>query len=123
MNTALWVVQGLLVVAFGMSGFMKATQPYQKLVEMMKWAEDFSPSTVKVIGMLEFLGALGVILPAVTGILPELVPIAATGLVLTMLGAILTHVRRQEYAVIVVNLVLLSLAAFVAYGRFVTEPL
>lgn len=124
MDIALWVVQVLLGLAFGMAGIMKATQPKAKLQENMEWVEDFSASTVKVIGSLEFAAGVGLILPAVTQILPELTPLAAVGLMLTMVGAMLTHVRRKEYVpALIVNLVLFALAAFVAYGRFVAEPL
>jgi uncharacterized membrane protein YphA (DoxX/SURF4 family) len=118
MNIALWIVQGLLAVAFGMAGIMKLTQPKEKLAAQMGWVEDFAPTTVKGIGLLEVLGAIGLILPRLTGILPWLTPLAAAGLVLTMLGAIVTHLRRHENQMIVANVVLLALAAFVAYGRF-----
>jgi uncharacterized membrane protein YphA (DoxX/SURF4 family) len=118
MNTALWIVQGLLAVAFLMAGLMKATQPKKKLAENMAWVNDFSASQVRAIGIVEILGAIGLILPAATGILPILTPVAAVGLVVTMLGAAATHVRRGEIQMIVVNMVLLLLAVFVAYGRF-----
>lgn len=118
MNIALWVVQGLLGIAFLMAGVMKATQPKSKLAENMGWVEDFSDSTIKVIGVLEILGALGIILPMLTGILPILTPIAAVGFVLVMVGAAATHIRRGENQMIMINLVLGLLAAFVAYGRF-----
>jgi hypothetical protein len=75
------------------------------------------------IGLLEVLGATGLILPAVTGILPGLTPLAALGLALTMIGAMLTHLRRKELPMIAVNFVLLALAAFVVYGRYVALPL
>jgi uncharacterized membrane protein YphA (DoxX/SURF4 family) len=123
MNTALWVVQVLLALAFGMSGLMKATQPYDTVKARMTYAEDFSPGVIRLIGILEVLAATGLILPALTGILPILTPLAAVGLVLTMIGAMLTHLRRREPGAIVFNLVLLALAAFVAYGRFVVVPL
>jgi uncharacterized membrane protein YphA (DoxX/SURF4 family) len=123
MNIALWIVQVALALAFGMAGFMKLTQPYEKLSARMAWVNDFSPNIVRAIGLIEILGALGLILPGVTGILPVLVPLAAAGLVLDMVGAALTHVRRKESSIIVANLVLLALAAFVAYGRFVIAPL
>ena len=71
---------------------------------------------VKAIGTLEILGALGLILPAVTGILPVLVPLAALGLAVTMIGAVIVHLRRREP--FIPPLVLLALAAFVAIGRF-----
>ena len=122
MNTAVWIVQVLLALAFFLAGLMKATQPRAKLAERMGWVEGFSPNIVKGIGTLEVLGAIGVILPALTGILPWLTPVAAVGLVLTMIGAILTHIRRREPSMIVVNGVLLAMAVFVAYARFVAVP-
>lgn len=123
MNVALWIIQGLLAAAFLMAGIMKATQPKEKLAVNMAWVSDFSANQVRTIGILETLGALGLILPAVTGILPILTPLAAVGLSLTMIGAAMTHRRRGESQVMVVNVVLLLLAAFVAYGRFLAVPL
>ena len=123
MNAIIWIVQILAGLMFGMSGFMKATQPYEKLAANQKWVEDFSPRTVKAIGVIELLGGIGLILPALTGIMPMLTPLAGIGLALVMVGAIVTHVRRGEYAMIAINLVLLGLAVFVAYGRFVAVPL
>jgi VIT1/CCC1 family predicted Fe2+/Mn2+ transporter len=103
---------------------MKLTQPYDKLKARMGWVNDFSPSIVKAIGAVELLGALGLVLPSVTGILPWLTPLAAAGLVLDMLGAITTHIRRHEVMpYVAANLVLLILAAVVAYGRFAIVPL
>jgi len=119
MEIALWIVQVLLALAFGLAGAVKFTQPKEKLAPRMKWVEDFAPAIIKAIGAVEVLGALGLILPALTGILPILTPLAAVGLVLTMIGASLTHLRLREYPGIAVNVVLLALAAFVAYGRFI----
>ena len=118
MDSALWIVAGLLAVAFLMTGLMKITQPKAKLAAQMGWVEDYAPTTVKAIGVIEVLGAIGLILPRLTGILPWLTPLAALGLALTMLGAMATHLRRNEYPMLLPNLVLLVLAAFVAYGRF-----
>lgn len=124
MNIILWIVQILLALAFLMSGFMKATQPYEKLKESMAYVGDFSPNTIRAIGILEVLGAIGLVLPSVTLILPWLTPVAAGGLVLTMVGAAITHIRRgNEMVMIVTNLVLLALATFVIYGRFISVPL
>jgi uncharacterized membrane protein len=118
-NIVLWVVAGVLAVAFLGAGLMKLAQPRKKLAESgMGWTEDFSDGAVKGIGALEVLGALGLILPAVFDVATVLVPIAATGLALLMLGAAATHARRKENPMIVVNLVLFALAAFVAWGRF-----
>ncbi len=119
MNIVLWVLAGLLAVAFLAAGAMKLTQPKEKLsASGMAWTDDFSPGMVKTIGALEVLAAVGLILPAVLDIAPILVPLAALGLVLLMAGAAITHLRRKEPQMIVVNLVLLALAAVVAWGRF-----
>lgn len=126
MNIALWIVQGLLALVFLMGGFMKASKSREALKERgqsMDWVDDFSDGQIRTIGILEILGAIGLILPALTGILPILTPVAAIGLGSIMVGAAITHLRRGESSVIVMNLVLLVLALFVAYGRFVLVPL
>jgi uncharacterized membrane protein YphA (DoxX/SURF4 family) len=118
MNIVIWVLQGLLAAAFAAAGLMKLTQPRTKLTQNMGWVEDFSDSGVKGIGGVELLAAIGLILPAATKILPVLTPLAATGLVLLMIGAIVTHVRRNENQMIAPAAVLLILAAVVAWARF-----
>jgi uncharacterized membrane protein YphA (DoxX/SURF4 family) len=123
MNIALWIVQILLALAFAMAGIMKVTQPIDRLETRMGWVKDVGPRGVRLIGSLEILGAIGLILPAVTGILPWLTPVAAVGFVLTMVGAMITQGRRGEYSGIGVNVVLLLLALFVVYGRFVIVPI
>ncbi len=91
----------------------------EKMAEKMGWLEDFSQSQVRMIGVLEVLGALSLVLSMLTSILPILTPLAALGLVLTMAGAFLTHLRRKEIVPMgVMNLMLMAMAAFVAYGRF-----
>ena len=122
MGIALWVVQLLLAVVFLGAGGMKLAQPKEKLAKNQPWVEDFSQPTVRLIGTLEVLGAIGVLLPALMGVLPWLTPLAALGLVLAMIGAALTHLRRTEYGNIAMNAVLLILAAFVVYGRFFVLP-
>ena len=123
MNIALWIVQILLALAFAMAGIMKVTQPIDRLETRMEWVKDVGPRGVPLIGSLEILGAIGLILPAVTGKLPWLTPVAAAGLALTMVGAMITHGRRGEYSSIGANLVLLVLALFVVYGRVVIVPI
>jgi len=123
MDTIVWIAQILLALAFGMAGVMKATQPKEKLAANMGWVNDFSQNAVRGIGTVEMLGAIGLILPALTKIFPVLTPVAAVGLVLVMVGAIFTHIRRKEFPLVAVNLVLLAIAAFIAYGRFVAVPL
>ncbi len=123
MNTVLWVIQGLLGLIFLLAGSMKLIQPKEKLVSKMAWVEDFSAGKVRLIGTFEILCAIGIVLPASIGVLPWLSPLASIGLILTMIGAAVTHARRSEYPMIIINMVLLLLAAFVVYGRFVTAPI
>lgn len=118
MNIALWIVAGVLALAFLAAGLMKVSQPKEKLAASMGWVNDFSPGTVKFIGTMEILGAIGLILPAATGIAPVLTPLAATGLAVTMILAAIVHGRRREPQMILVNAVLLALALFVAIMRF-----
>jgi uncharacterized membrane protein YphA (DoxX/SURF4 family) len=122
MNVVLWILQAVLALAFAMAGFMKLTQPKDKLVSRLPWVEDFSPTTVKLIGTAELAAALGLILPAATGIAPVLTPLAATGLAVLMVLAAMTHARRKEPGAIAVNAALLILAAIVAWGRFGPYP-
>ena len=123
MNIALWVVQGLLAAAFLMAGIMKLTQSKEKFAENMAWVEDFTEGQIKMIGALELLGAIGLILPGVTGVAPVLVPLAAVGIALIMIGAIVTHVRRSEAQQTIINLAFMAMAAFIAWGRLGDYPL
>ncbi|WP_433790970.1 DoxX family protein [Actinoplanes sp. CA-252034] len=119
MNIVLWVIAGLLAAAFLGAGVMKLSQSKEKLAASgMAWTEDFSAGAVKAIGAAELLGAIGLILPAVLDVLPVLVPLAATGLALTMIGAIVVHVRRNEIPAIAPSALLFVLSAIVAWGRF-----
>ena len=96
MNVTLWAVAALLALVFLGAGAAKLAQPpKEKLVASpsMGWAEDFSPAVIMTIGLLEVLAALGLILPAAVGIAPDVVPLAASGLALTMIGAGSTHSR------------------------------
>lgn len=127
MNIALWILQGLLAAMFLMAGFMKASKSKDEIKESggerMAWVDDISANNIKLIGILEILAGIGLILPQLTGILPWLTPLAAIGLALTMIGALMLHVRRGDgVQAIVTNVVILLLAAFVAYGHFVLIP-
>ncbi len=119
MHTALWIASCILAAAFLTSGTVKLTQTRPKLVESgLTYVEDFSDSTIKLIGATQVLAAIGLMLPAFFDIATILVPLAASGLVLTMVGAIIVHLRRREVQSIGLNVVLGALAMFVAWGRF-----
>ena len=121
MNVIIWIIQGLLAVAFFMAGFMKTTMPKDKLREKIGgWVDDYKDSQLKLIGFSEVLGAFGLILPMLLNFLPVLTPIAACGLVFTMIGAAQTHFKRKES--IIMNVVLLVLALFVIIGKFYIVP-
>ena len=118
MNIALWIAQGVLAGGFAMAGMMKTFRPKEALARNMGWVEDFSPGVVKAIGVLELLGAFGVVLPWALKIAPVLTPIAALGLMMLMDGAVVVHVRRKEPSLMAPAMVLGLLATFVAAGRF-----
>ena len=117
MTVALWVVQILLAVMFLAAGAMKLAQPIAKLAGSMAWVEDFPPAAVRLIGGAEVLAAIGLVVPAALDVVPASTSAAAIGLVALMLGAAIVHARRKETSMIVVNLVLAALAAFVAWGH------
>lgn len=119
MDVVLWIVASVLAVVFAGAGIMKATQPREKLARMgLAWTEDFSPLTVKLIGTVNFMGAIGLVLPAVFDIAPILVPLAACGIAVLMVLAGIVHARRNENQVIIGNVIIMLLALFVAWGRF-----
>lgn len=120
MNVVLWIVSGVLAALYLGAGGMKLVTPRQKLLENpnMGWTADFSDAGVKGIGAVEILGALGLVLPWALDIAPVLTPLAATGLAVIQIGAIIVHARRKETKALPMNVVLLVLAAFVAVGRF-----
>lgn len=124
MNLLLWIMQILLAALFGMAGSMKASSSKEVIKKRggkrMAWVDSLSEGNVKIIGVLEILAAIGLILPLATGILPWLTPLAAVGLGLTMIGAIILHVQRGDgMSSVMTNVVLLALSGFVAYGRFI----
>ncbi len=118
MNIALWILQVLLAIAFAMAGAMKASRSRTDLQDRMAYVEDFSEQQITGIGVIEILAALGLVLPAITGIAPVLVPLAATGLVIVMVLAMVVHLRRGEAKMIAPNIVLGLVAAVIAWGRF-----
>jgi uncharacterized membrane protein len=118
-NIALWIVQAALALVFGGGGVVKATRDRKRLFDDgMTWVEDFPAGAVTAIGALEALAAVGLILPAVTGIAPVLTPLAAVGIALLMAGAGVVHIRRGEFPYTGVVAVLFAAAVLVVWGRF-----
>lgn len=123
MNTALWIIAGLLAAVFLFAGSNKLFVRREKLAKAPGggWVLDFGAGFVKALGAVEILGAVGLILPALLGIAPVLVPLAALGLGLIMTGAAVVEFRRQEFKHVLLNLTYLALIVFVAFGRFGPE--
>jgi hypothetical protein len=121
MDLALWIAAGLLAAVALAGGISKTFVPVEKLGRAPGggWTADTGVGLVRTLGVLELLAAAGLILPAVAGIAPVLVPVTATCWVLLMVGAIATHVRYRDGArFVVLTSIYLALAAFVAWGRF-----
>lgn len=118
MNIVLWILQILLAAAFGLFGFTKIAQPIDSLVGMMSWVTATPELLVRFIGVVEVAGALGLVLPRLTGIQPKLTAWAGAGLVVVMVLAAIFHATRGEFGNIGFNVVLGVLAAFVAWGRW-----
>ncbi len=118
LNVTLWIMQALLALAFGMAGLMHATKPIAELSKTMGWTANAPEALVRFIGLAELAGALGLILPGLTRIKPGLTAWAATGLAVMMVFASFVHISRSETSSLPVTVVLGSLAAFVAWGRF-----
>jgi DoxX-like family len=119
MSRVLWIVQGLLAALFLFAGVMKLVMPLEQLVGPVSLPGTF----VRFIGLVEVLGAFGLILPSLLRIRPGLTPLAAAGLVIIMVGAVVITLMGGDLAPAVIPLVVGLLAAFVAYGRWRLAPI
>ncbi|HEX2125542.1 MAG TPA: DoxX family protein [Thermoleophilaceae bacterium] len=110
MDTIVWIAQGLLAVALLAAGATKLAKDKGQLAASgMAWTEDFRENQIKGIGALEILAAIGLVMPALLDVAPVLVGVAAVGVVLLMLGAAATHMRRNEPQMVVINLVIAAM--------------
>lgn len=129
MNIGLWTVQVLWGVFFCITGFGKI-MCYRPdvwnltLHQPVAWFSAVPQGLFVFIGVCEFLGGVGLLLPAMTGVKPELTPFAAIGLTLVMILAAAFHVVRGEFSLFLpINLVFGGGAAFIAYGRLMGRPI
>lgn len=123
MNLTLWIAAGLLALVALTGGITKTFVPREKLAqhEGARWTRDFSPGFVKSLGLLEIVAAAGLILPAVVDVAPVMVPVTAVCWIALMIGAMVTHGRLGQTKLVLVNVVYVALAAFIAVGRFGPE--
>jgi uncharacterized membrane protein YphA (DoxX/SURF4 family) len=122
LNITLWVIQVVLAVMYLMAGYQKAFGDLAVVVKTIFWVAYTPAPLVRFIGTCELLGAVGLILPAALKIRPQFTTLAAAGLSLIMLLANILHIYRGEYYVLPMTLLLLAMAAFVAYGRWKLAP-
>jgi hypothetical protein len=115
MEIAYWIVAGLVALFYLYAGTLKIVRSQEQLQPMMGWVDTVPMPLVRVIGVLEVLGAIGLILPKLTGIAPGLAVVAAIGLVLIQVGGIITHVSRGEARLIGLNIGLLVAAGFLVF--------
>ena len=121
-NTVLWVLQWLFGVYFVAIGVLHFIVP-EGLPAPMEWMYDLSDTLHVVVGIAEILGGLGLILPSITRIQPQLTVYAAVGLMLVMVGAVVYHVDRGESQSVVTNVFIGAVMAFIAYGRSRLAPI
>ena len=119
MNVALWVVQALLAVLFVFSGVMKFVMPVEEMTKQMPMMPGWF---LHFIGVAEILGGLGLLLPGLFRIRPGLTPLAAAGLLIIMLGAVVTTAMVGPPLMALLPFVVGVLVAFVAYGRWRLVP-
>ena len=105
-----------------MTGFAKVSRSRDELMGQMPWVEDVKPRTIKIVGVLEILAAIGLVLPPLLGVAVFITPLAAAGVVFLMLGAGLLHQRRNETGMLLMNLVIAAMGTFIAVGRSSWEP-
>lgn len=118
MNTTLWILQGLLAAAFIMPGYGKLFSSRQQHIADGHIKPNASLVPIRILGVLEWLGCIGVIVPWLTGIMPVWTPVAATGFCLIMVAGLINHTINKEYKMIPLLTTILVLAATVAYFRF-----
>ena len=121
MHIILWVAQVLLATLL-LSGFIMKFLPIEKISAIMPWTGQVPALVVRLLGIIDFLGAIGLILPTLLSIKPQLTPWTALGIIALMVCAIIFHVSRGEILVIGVNVFCLGLAVFIAWGRFKKAP-
>ncbi len=119
MNIILWIIQGLLSIFFIMPGYGKITGSKAQHVADGHLKPNNSILPIRVLGVLELLGCIGIIVPWLSGIAPILTPIAAAAFCLIMVAGLLVHTTKKEYKMLPMLIVIFTMSAAVAYFRFV----
>ena len=123
LRIGLWAAQILIAFAFIGAGLVKLTTPIPQLAAMMPWAGQYSEPFVRSIALVDLAGGIGILLPALTRILPRLTVLAALGCTVLQVFALAFHLSRGEAEVTPLNIVLLALSLFVLWGRNSKAPI
>lgn len=115
MTVTYWLVAGALALFYLYAGVLKVGRSRARLRPMMAWVDDIPMPAVRAIGVVEVLGATGLVLPPLTGVAPPLALAAAIGFVVLQVGATGVHLRRGDRR-IALNLALLAAAAVATWS-------
>jgi len=122
-HIVLWIFQIILGIMFLLGGAAKAFQPLEELTKQLAWAEEVSIYKIRLAGISEILGALGLVLPSIFRKVPILTPLAALGLALIMVLAAEIHLYRREFFEAGINAIIFCIMLFIAWGRFKKAPI
>jgi uncharacterized membrane protein YphA (DoxX/SURF4 family) len=118
MNVTLWTMQSLLAVMFAMAGYGKISNTKQQHIADGHIKTEASVIPIRILGVLEWLGCIGIIVPWLTNIFPMLTPIAACCFCLIMAAGIVVHTQKKEYKMLPLLTAILTISFVVAYFRF-----
>lgn len=123
LNTCLWTIKAILCITLLMSGSLKVFKPIETLIIYVPWAADSHFALVRLTGLAELLGGLGLIIPSYYRTFPQLTVYAAISLALLMISSIVFHINRGEQTVIGSNFIILFFSIFIAWGRGIKLPI
>lgn len=123
LRIGLWIAQVLIFAAFTLFGYMKFFTPIDQLAAMWVWPGDVPPWFLRLMGLIDIAGGIGILLPALTRILPRLTVLAALGCVLLQIAAIIFHTSRGELPALPLNAILLPICLFILWGRGKKAPI
>ena len=118
METIIWIFQALLAMLFVGAASMKLTPSVEKMIERKQLPPDGNPIPLRILGVLEFLGSVGIILPQLINVYPVLTPITAVCFCAVLIGAFSVHIKNKESKMLPLIIISFVLSAVVAYYRF-----
>jgi DoxX-like family len=123
LSVSLWVIQSLLCLLFAGTGLWKLVTPVPQLAAQFPWMGQVPVTFMRATGLIDLLGGIGVLLPAITRVKPRLTALAAFGCAVLQACAIVFHVARGEAANTPFSFLLLALSLFVFWGRHSKAPI